>query len=277
MFMLSFLLGYYLMRKMYIQENKPEKDVDAIFLFVFAGTILGARIGHCLFYDPAYYLSHPLEIFKVWQGGLASHGAAIGILTAIYFYAKSRRYQTFLWTVDRVVIVVALAGFFIRVGNLFNSEIVGAPTDVPWAFLFPLYENNPVPRHPTQIYEAAAYLIIFISLYKIYQQKKAKTEQGLLFGLFLICFFGFRFFVDFFKVIQVGWETTLPLHIGQFLSIPFVLIGIWLVLILKKLARHHYLHHQNGRKLVKRQKAGDSLQFPSSANFKYMIIGRSTI
>ena len=234
MFMLSFLFGYYLMRKMYTQEHKPEKDVDAIFLFVFIGTILGARIGHCLFYDPWYYLGNPLEIFQVWQGGLASHGAAIGILLAIYFYAKSRKDQTFLWTVDRVVIVVALAGCLIRIGNLFNSEIVGAPTEVPWAFVFHRYESNPVPRHPSQIYEAIAYLLIFIGLYKTYQRKKAKTEQGLLFGLFLIGIFGFRFFVEYFKEVQVGWETGLPLHIGQFLSVPFVLIGIWLVMNSKK-------------------------------------------
>jgi len=131
MFILSFLLGYYITRKIYLQEKKPEKYVDEIFLYVFAGTIIGARLGHCLFYDPLHYLSNPLEIFMVWQGGLASHGAAIGILTAIYLFARKRKNVTFLWTVDRVVIVVALAGFFIRLGNLFNSEIIGRQTDVP--------------------------------------------------------------------------------------------------------------------------------------------------
>jgi len=233
-FMISFLLGYYILRKIYREEGQPETDVDEIFLYVFIGTIVGARLGHCLFYNPSYYLSNPMEILKVWHGGLASHGAAFGILTAIYLYAKKRPGQTFLWAADRVAIVVALAGFFIRMGNLFNSEIVGAPTDVPWAFKFPRYEANPLPRHPTQIYEAIAYLLIFIMLFKVYQKKRAKTEHGLLFGLFLITVFGFRFFVEFFKEVQEAWETNIPLQMGQWLSIPFVLLGIYLVIQAKK-------------------------------------------
>lgn len=233
MFIFSFLSGYYITRKIYLQEKKPEKYVDEIFLYVFAGTILGARLGHCLFYDPVYYLSHPLEILMVWKGGLASHGAAIGILISLYLFARNKRDVTFLWTVDRVVIVVALSGFFIRLGNLFNSEIVGSPTDVPWAFIFPRYESNPVPRHPTQLYEAIAYLIIFIILYRIYNRKREKTESGLLFGFFLVTIFGFRFFVEFFKEVQESWEAALPLDMGQILSIPFVLIGLYLIFIAK--------------------------------------------
>ena len=228
MFIISFLLGYYIVQRIYQEEGKPDEYMEALFYFVFAGTIIGARLGHCLFYEPGYYLANPLEILKIWHGGLASHGAAIGILSAIYLYARSRKGITFFWTVDRVVIVVALSGFFIRLGNLFNSEIVGSVTDVPWAFLFPRHEANPLPRHPAQIYEALAYLAIFFILYRTYQAKKARTEPGLLLGMFLFMVFGFRFFVEFFKEVQTPWENALPLTMGQFLSIPFVLIGLYL-------------------------------------------------
>lgn len=233
MFIFSFLAGYFITQKILRQEKKPDSYLDQLFIYVFVGTIAGARLGHCLFYDPAYYLSHPLEILMVWKGGLASHGAAIGILFSLYLFARNKRDVTFLWTVDRVVIVVALAGFFIRLGNLFNSEIVGSPTDVPWAFIFPRYESNPVPRHPTQLYEAIAYLIIFFILYRIYNHKREKTESGLLFGLFLVGIFGFRFFVEFFKEVQESWEAALPLDMGQILSIPFVLIGLYLIFTAK--------------------------------------------
>lgn len=231
MFILAFLLGYQITRKIMLLEKKPESYTDQLFIYVFVGTILGARLGHCLFYDPLYYLSNPLEVFMVWKGGLASHGAAIGILTVLYLFARKKKDITFLWTVDRVVIVVALSGFFIRMGNLFNSEIVGKPTDVPWAFIFLRYtgETTHVPRHPTQLYEAIAYLLIFFLLYQIYRRKQAKTESGLLFGLFLVSVFGFRFFVEFFKEVQESWEASLPLDMGQILSIPFVLIGLYLI------------------------------------------------
>jgi prolipoprotein diacylglyceryl transferase len=229
MFILSFLLGYIIIRKILLIEKKPENYMDELFLYMFGGTIIGARLGHCLFYDPLYYLSNPLEIFMVWKGGLASHGAAIGILIALYLFARKKKDVSFLWTVDRIVIVVALAGFFIRLGNLFNSEIVGSKTDMPWAFIFPRYESNPVPRHPTQLYEAIAYLLIFIFLYQFYRRKQAKTELGLLFGLFLVSVFGFRFFVEFLKEIQEAWEAALPLDMGQILSIPFVLTGLYLI------------------------------------------------
>jgi phosphatidylglycerol:prolipoprotein diacylglycerol transferase len=233
MFIFSFLSGYFITQKILRQEKKPDSYLDQLFIYVFVGTIAGARLGHCLFYDPVYYLSHPLEILMVWKGGLASHGAAIGILISLYLFARNKRDVTFLWTVDRVVIVVALAGFFIRLGNLFNSEIVGSPTDVPWAFFFPRYESDPVPRHPTQLYESIAYLIIFFILYRIYQRKREKTESGLLFGLFLVTVFGFRFFVEFFKAVQESWEASLPLDMGQILSIPFVLIGLYLIFTAK--------------------------------------------
>lgn len=242
MFMLAFLAGYYLTRKFFRQEGKPESDVEDLFLFTFIATVFGARLGHVLFYSPGFYFSNPIEILKVWEGGLASHGAAIGIPIALYLYSRKRPDQPFLWVIDRVVIVVALAGFFIRLGNLFNSEIVGSPTEMPWGFKFPLYEQmnntqyamNPVARHPAQLYEAIAYLLIFIFLYKIYQSKKERTERGLLLGIFFVGIFGFRFFVEFLKEFQEAWEATIPLKMGQWLSIPFVLLGIWLIYRAKK-------------------------------------------
>lgn len=238
MFILSFLLGYYLVRKMFLAEKKPEQYMDALFLYMFGGTIIGARLGHCLFYDPVYYLTHPLEILAVWEGGLASHGATIGIIIAVYLFSKRRKETPFLWTLDRVAIVVALAGFFIRLGNLFNSEIVGASAQVPWAFLFPRYEQVPVPRHPAQLYEAIAYLLIFIFLFRFYRRKQANTKHGLIVGIFLVLVFGFRFFVEFFKEVQESWEASLPLDMGQILSIPAVLLGIYLIKTAKLPAAH---------------------------------------
>ncbi|MEJ2543846.1 MAG: prolipoprotein diacylglyceryl transferase [Calditrichaceae bacterium] len=155
LFMLSFILGIAIFHGVYKRENKPKEDLDPLLIYMMLGTVIGARLGHCLFYDPSYYLSNPIKILKVWEGGLASHGAAIGILLSLYLYSRKHPDQPFLWLVDRIVITVALAGFFIRMGNLFNSEIIGKPTDVPWAFKFIRAQvPDPLtPRHPTQIYE----------------------------------------------------------------------------------------------------------------------------
>ncbi len=234
-FVISFLLGYYIMRHIFKLEKKPETYVDDLFVYVFLGTIIGARLGHVIFYDLDYYLKNPLEILMIWHGGLASHGAAIGILTALYLLVKKKKDFSFLWILDRVVIVVALSGFFIRLGNLFNSEIYGKPTHVPWAFVFKRVDN--LPRHPTQIYEALAYLIIFFILYRIYLNNRPSLREGTLFGLFLITVFAFRFFVEFFKENQSAWESSLPLNMGQILSIPFVLIGIYIMITAKAVPR----------------------------------------
>jgi prolipoprotein diacylglyceryl transferase len=196
------------------------------------GTVIGARLGHCLFYNPDYYLSHPLEILMVWKGGLASHGAAIGILTAIYLFVKKRPKFTYLWVMDRIVITVALAAFFIRMGNLFNSEIVGKPTDLPWGFVFTSIDN--IPRHPAQLYEAIAYLIIFFILFFQYKKQKENIRDGFLFGEFLIGIFGFRFFVEFIKENQSLFENSMSLNMGQILSIPLVILGIYLLAIRKE-------------------------------------------
>lgn len=227
-FMLAFYLGFLLLKWIFDKEKKPMPDLDQLFIYVFIATILGARLGHCLFYDPAYYLKNPIEILKVWKGGLASHGAAIAILIALYLYSSKRPSQPFLWLLDRISIVIALAGFFIRMGNLFNSEIIGRPADVPWAFVFTKVDM--LPRHPTQLYEALAYLSVAVLLYFLYKRKMENTERGLLFGVFLVGVFGFRFFVEFFKENQSGFESGMLLNLGQLLSIPLVIVGIYLLI-----------------------------------------------
>lgn len=228
LFATSFLVGFQIMKWIFKIEKKDEEDINDLILYMIIGTVLGARLGHCLFYNPVYYLSNPMEIIKIWHGGLASHGAAIGILTSLYFYSKKHKDQSFLWVMDRVVITVALAGFFIRIGNLFNSEIIGIPTDVAWSFIFASIDETP--RHPTQLYEAFAYLSSFFVLINIYRIKTTKLKNGFLFGLSLILIFGFRFIVENFKENQTYFEKGLTLNMGQILSIPLIIAGIILVL-----------------------------------------------
>lgn len=225
LFASGFVLGYLILTKVYKLEKKPKADLEQLSIYVIIGTVIGARLGHCLFYDPVYYLANPFEMVKVWEGGLASHGAAIGIITAIYLLTKKQKDKTMLWILDRVVIVVALAAVLIRLGNLFNSEIIGKATDVPWAFIFARVDD--VPRHPAQLYEAIFYLISFIILYFVYYKTERKYKQGYIFGLFLILIFGFRFFVEFLKVEQSPFEKGMVLDMGQLLSIPFVIGGLY--------------------------------------------------
>lgn len=225
LFAMSFIVGYQIMVIIFKRENKSEHDLNDLVWYMILGTVLGARLGHCLFYNPDYYLSHPLEILQIWKGGLASHGAAIGIITALVLYARKKKEISFLWVIDRIVITVALSGFFIRLGNLFNSEIIGKPTNGNWGFVFVSVDN--IPRHPAQLYEAIAYLLIFIFLLTFYFRVKGKFKSGLLFGLFLITVFGFRFFVEFLKENQSIFEQNLFLNMGQLLSIPFVILGIY--------------------------------------------------
>lgn len=227
LFALSFVVGFQIMTVFFRKEKRNENDLNDLIWYMILGTVLGARLGHCFFYNPIYYLSHPLEIIMVWKGGLASHGAAIGILTAIYLFIKRKKEYTFLWVFDRIVITAALAGFFIRMGNLFNSEILGKQSDVPWAFIFASVDN--VPRHPAQLYEAIAYLFVFGFLFWYYNRTKANFKSGMIFGLFLVCVFSFRFFVEFIKEDQTYFEQYMALNMGQILSIPFVLIGLFLI------------------------------------------------
>ena len=226
-FALAFLVGYFIVQWIYQRELKPERDLDRLLFYMLGGTLAGARLGHCLFYEPAYYLSRPLEVLMFWEGGLASHGGLVGIVLALYLYSRPRPEQSFGWLLDRIVIPSALGGCFIRLGNLFNSEILGTPTDVPWAFVFARVDT--APRHPAQLYEALAYAVIFAVLLTVYRKRGTQTPRGLLTGLFLALVFGVRFLIEFVKVRQAAFGEALPLSMGQLLSIPLILIGIGLV------------------------------------------------
>jgi phosphatidylglycerol:prolipoprotein diacylglycerol transferase len=236
LFASSFLFGYIILQKIFKNENLGDSVLDKLTVYVAIGVIVGARLGHCLFYEPGYYLSHPVEILKIWHGGLASHGAFIGIITAIWLFVRKEK-KDFTWAIDRVAIVVALSGFFIRMGNLMNSEIYGVETTVPWGFVF-LRNGETAPKHPTQIYEALAYLSIFCTLLWIYWRKKGEYIQGILISLVLILSSVARFFIEFLKEDQVAFEASMKLNMGQLLSIPFIILGgIWLYYSLKKKKR----------------------------------------
>jgi phosphatidylglycerol---prolipoprotein diacylglyceryl transferase len=231
LFASSFLFGYFILLRIFNKEKIPVKYLDELTTYMVIGTVVGARLGHCLFYEPSYYLAHPLKIFMVWEGGLASHGAAIGIIITILIYSHVRKF-TFLWVMDRIVIVVALAGMLIRTGNLMNSEIYGTPTSLPWGFRFmnTLEAGESImPRHPTQIYEGLSYLLIFLFLWWYYYKKDGKPAPGFLFGMFLILVFGMRFIIEFLKEPQVGFERGMLLNLGQLLSIPLVVAGVFFV------------------------------------------------
>lgn len=230
-FALAFWFGYMIIANMFKKQNLPEEWSDKIFIYTILGTVIGARLGHVFFYGWEYYSQHLSEIFKVWEGGLASHGGAIGVMTALYMYHKRVSKKTYLWVLDHIVVVVALAAFFIRMGNLMNSEIVGAPCnpELPWAFRFLRLspEEAMIPRHPSQIYEAVFYLGVFVLLYYLYWKKDFGKKDGALFGLFLVLVFGFRMLVELLKANQEAFEEDMAMNMGQLLSIPFVMIGLW--------------------------------------------------
>jgi len=224
LFALGFVAGIYIMTRMFKKDGVNKEWLDSMFLYVVIGTIVGARLGHVFFYDWAYYKDHPAEIIKVWHGGLASHGGAIGIIIMLWIWSKKVTKKSILWALDRVVVPTALAGAFIRTGNLINSEIYGNATSVPWAFIF-IREDN-IPRHPTQIYEALAYLAVFIFLMYLFFKTDTRFKEGKIFGWFMALVFGFRFLVEFVKADQVAFESGMALNMGQWLSIPLVLVGV---------------------------------------------------
>lgn len=303
----------YFIRKMYEYEKQPEKLFDRLFLYVVIGLIVGARLGHCLFYDPVHYLSHPLELFKIWEGGLASHGGAIGMTLAVCFYAQSISRQKINWkqfsifgliglllgvrlgycffdapevylqnplkifmlwdggystigallglllglcvymvyltremtisVLDRLVVGVAIGAAFIRIGNLMNSEIYGGPTSMPWGFNFVRDRNwhlplemggaGELPCHPTQLYEALIYLIIFGATMYLFYKTNAKEKRGLILGISLIGIFFSRFLIEYIKYVQEPFEIqmrdTIGMNMGQLLSLPFIIWGVCLI------------------------------------------------
>lgn len=231
LFASGFLIGYQIMTKIFKIENKPEKDLDALLFTMIIATVLGARMGHYIFYEGHRFFQNPgafiFDMLIPPYQGLASHGAAFGILIALFIYARKHKDQPYLWITDRMVIVAALSGAAIRLGNLMNSEIVGKETDLPWGFVFKQnFEFSQVARHPAQLYESITCLILFFILYLLYYKYKTKTPQGLLTGIFFIWIFTLRFFYEFLKENQESWENGMALNMGQWLSIPVVIFGI---------------------------------------------------
>ena len=214
------------MKWVYKKELKDENELETVFAYSVVGLVVGARLGHCLFYDPAFYLANPMKIFAVWEGGLASHGGGLGMLVALGIYTKKYRIN-FLWLTDRLAIQTALFGFFVRVGNFMNSEILGKPSELPWAIVFSRVDD--VPRHPAQLYEAFSYLIIFAILTYVYHKKREFLKNGFLFGLFLVLIFSVRFAVEFVKERQAAYDSAMALTTGQELSVPFLIAGVVLM------------------------------------------------
>ncbi|MFA7494304.1 MAG: prolipoprotein diacylglyceryl transferase [Proteiniphilum sp.] len=242
LFVGGLLLSAWIVKKIFKKEGLSDDDYARLALYCFVGIVAGARLGHCLFYQPDYYLTHPLEMLLPfsWEGGvfkftgyrgLASHGGAIGLIIAVLlFYRKTGIH--FLTVFDYIAIVAPLGGAFIRLGNLMNSEIIGNPSNLPWAFIF--MRADQIPRHPAQLYEAIAYLAFFLLLLMIYNKRSKTLKKGFLFGLVLILIFTFRFFIEFLKKEQVDFEKGLMLNMGQWLSIPFILVGVYLVFFYKQ-------------------------------------------
>lgn len=235
-FMLAFLVSYIVMLKVFRRENKPQELLDQLSIYIFVGTLLGARLGHCLFYEFDYYKDHLLEMFLPFRfedgqfrltgfHGLASHGGGIGILTGLYLYSRKTK-MNFIWLADRLAIVVAAAGSLIRLGNFFNSEIIGLPSGLPWAVIFARVDD--IPRHPAQLYEAIAYFLIFLLLWTLYK-RSSSLKRGQLLGILFVTMFSVRFLMEFIKENQEAFEDSMNLNMGQWLSVPFLLVGFYLI------------------------------------------------
>lgn len=225
---IALAIGWYIYGDIMKREGYGEKVFDSLFWCGTIGIILGARLGHCLFYDTSYYLSHPIELLNFRQGGMASHGGVIGAMIGMWIFSR-RNKVSLLWTLDRLGLASALGGAVVRFGNLLNSEIYGLPTSLPWGFVF-LRNGETEPMHPTQIYEALCYTILFFILYHIYYRTKiAFRRPGVMFGVTMLGFFATRFFIEFIKNPQMGFEDNMSLLMGQWLSIPFVIAGVYYI------------------------------------------------
>lgn len=250
-----FFFGYIIFNRFFKKQGLSTELLDKLTIYIAIGTIVGARLGHCFFYDAEYFLKNPLEIFMVWKGGLASHGGGIGILIALWLYVRKYKFS-FLWIIDRISVVAALGGFFIRMGNLMNSEIYGRPTSLPWGFSFirdksriNFYDpqtgellGQHLPCHPTQLYEALSYLLIFVVLFWIIRKYGSRLKEGVIFSWFLITVFAARFLIEYVKFEQSDFEvnmiSNLHMNMGQLLSLPFILLGAGLLIYLRKKGRY---------------------------------------
>ena len=246
MWIVAFVLGYRIMKKIYTNENQSEKKLDSLFMYSVLGIMIGARLGHVIFYQAELFREDFFSVFLPFKfsggfeftgfRGLASHGATIGMIVSMYLYNKKVLKKSILWILDRVVIACASGAIFIRIGNFFNSEIIGKPAEegLPWAVVFKNIDN--IPRHPGQLYEAFGYLFVFLIVYFIYWKTKKGMQEGYLFGLFLLLLMTVRVFVEQFKIAQVDGreDWILGLNTGQILSIPFILIGIYFMFFHKR-------------------------------------------
>lgn len=236
MFLIGFIVGYRIVWHIFRHEGAPEEWLPTLLIYVAVATIVGARLGHCFFYEWDYYSAHPAKILAFWEGGLASHGGTIAIIIAIFIYSKRVTHKSALWTFDRLVIAIAFVACLIRLGNLFNSEIFGHATTLPWGFKYPLsrewqvlYGPTDSACHPTQLYEAGTYLLLFFLLMWMYWKKNAQQRPGLILGTFFIGVFLPRILIEFVKNPQEAFEQDMLLNMGQLLSVPFVLAGILLI------------------------------------------------
>jgi len=241
LFVSGLIIGYFVIKRMFDKEGIPEAWLDSLLIYIVIATILGARLGHVFFYEWDYYKDHLSEIPKVWEGGLASHGGAIAILIALFIFSKKVSKRSMFWVLDRIVAPIAIAACFIRLGNLVNHEIIGVPTDLPWGVKF---WNESVDnlvllngefvhvfRHPAQLYESIAYLLIFAVLLRLFWKTNIKLKQGMLFGIFLVLLFGARLIIEFVKIGQAERDEGMFLNTGQWLSIPFIIAGLVIIFL----------------------------------------------
>ena len=251
-FALGFLVSYLIIKKIYKKENIPVKELDSLTVYVVVGGLLGARLGHCLFYEWDYFSKHILEMllpisfepdfhFTGYQG-LASHGGTVGVIIAVLIFKVKSTKKSFFWLIDRIAIPTGFAGALIRTGNLFNSEIYGQQTNIAWGFVFER-NGDTVATYPTQIYEALCYIITSILLLQLYKKEKFRNAKGFLLGVFFVMIFTARFFIEFFKQNQVEFENSMLLNMGQILSIPIVCAGLFLIVYsLKNHAKNNNVH-----------------------------------
>ena len=242
-FAVGFIIGYNIVAKMFRHEGAPEKWLGILLTYVVIATLIGSRLGHVFFYEWDHYSQHPMEILKIWNGGLASHGGTIAIIIAVFLFSWFVTKKPASWTFDKLVVPIALVGGLIRLGNLMNSEIYGGPTDLPWGFIF-LRDGETVPKHPTQIYEALCYFALFALLMWMYWKKNAEERPWLITGTFFIGIFLPRFIIEYVKNVQVASEYDMiaryGINMGQALSIPFILTGIALVIWAMTHPRQHW-------------------------------------
>jgi prolipoprotein diacylglyceryl transferase len=223
---LAFLVAYFIMKKVFNAEKRSEDNLGVLAVYIMIATVLGARLGHCLFYEPEKYLANPLNILKIYNGGLASHGATLGIIIGVWLYCRKYK-ENLLWLFDRMALVAAISAACIRFGNFMNSEIIGKVTDVPWAIVF--VRRDQFPRHAAQLYECIFYFLLFLVIYFLWNKRREKLKPGFSLGLFCVGMFTFRFFVEYIKENQVSFENGLFFNMGQLLSVPFIVFGIYMM------------------------------------------------